>query len=107
MRCDDSPRGFDLATTRIIGHPIELRDGDQSFLVLYGTGLQQRSALTAVKAFMGGLEAEVLYAGPQGQYAGLDQLNIRIPPTLRGRGEITVELELDGRLTNPVNIFVK
>ena len=98
---------FDPAANRIVGNPIELRDGEQTFLVLYGTGLKQRSALTAVKARLGGLEAEVLYAGPQGQYAGLDQLNLRIPSTLRGRGEITVEIELDGRLTNPVKIFVK
>ncbi len=103
----DRVASFDPAANRIVGNPIELRAEEQTFLVLYGTGLRQRSHLTAVRAFIGGLEAEVLYAGPQGQYAGLDQLNLRIPSTLRGRGEITVELELDGRLTNPVKIFVK
>ncbi|MBL8205912.1 MAG: hypothetical protein JNM09_16880 [Blastocatellia bacterium] len=98
---------FDPTSRRIVSNPIELHDAEAAFLVLYGTGLKQRSALTEVKARFGGLEAEVLYAGPQGQYAGLDQLNIRIPSALRGRGEITVELEIDGRLTNPVKIFVK
>jgi uncharacterized protein (TIGR03437 family) len=98
---------FDLNTNRVVGVPIELRDGEESFLVLYGTGLKQRSALTTVRANIGGLETEVLYVGAQGQYAGLDQLNLRIPSALRGRGEITVELEIDGRLTNPVNIIVK
>ncbi len=98
---------FDVNTNRIVGNPIELRDDEQSFLVLYGTGLQRRSALTAVKARIGGVECEVLYAGAQGQYAGLDQLNVRIPSALRGRGELTVELEIDGRLTNPVNLLVK
>jgi uncharacterized protein (TIGR03437 family) len=98
---------FDLNTNRVVGVPIELRDGEESFLVLYGTGLKQRSALTAVRASIGRLDAEVLYAGPQGQYAGLDQLNLRIPSALRGRGEIKVELEIDGHLTNPVNIIVK
>jgi uncharacterized protein (TIGR03437 family) len=98
---------FDVNTNRIVGNPIELRDDEPTFLVLYGTGLKQRSSLTAVKARIGGLEAEVLYAGAQGQYAGLDQINLRIPSALRGRGELTVELEIDGHLTNPVNLLVK
>ncbi len=98
---------FEASNQRVVGNPIELRDGEETFLVLYGTGLKQRSALTAVKALIGGLETEVLYAGAQGQYAGLDQLNLRIPPALSGVGEIIVELELDGRLTNPVKICVK
>jgi uncharacterized protein (TIGR03437 family) len=98
---------FDVNTNRIVGNPIEQRDDEPAFLILYGTGVRQRSALTALKARIGGLEAEVLYAGTQGQYAGLDQINIRIPSALRGRGELTVELEIDGHLTNPVNLLVK
>ncbi len=98
---------LDVNTNRIVGIPIELRDDEPTFLVLYGTGLKQRSALTAVKANIGGLAADVLYVGAQGQYAGLDQINLRLPSALRGRGEIIIELEVDGRLTNPVKIFVK
>jgi uncharacterized protein (TIGR03437 family) len=98
---------FDVNTNRIVGNPIELRDDEPAFLILYGTGVRQRSALTALKARIGGLEAEVSYAGAQGQYAGLDQINLRIPSALRGRGELTVELEIDGHLTNPVNLLVK
>jgi uncharacterized protein (TIGR03437 family) len=98
---------FDVNTSRIVGNPIELRDDEQAYLVLYGTGFKQRSSLTAVRANIDGLPVEVLYAGAQGQYAGLDQINLRIPLALRGRGELTVELEIDGRLTNPVNLLVK
>jgi len=33
---------------------------------------------------MAGQYVPVLYAGPQGQYAGMDQINAQIPPSLRG-----------------------
>ncbi|HEX4945113.1 MAG TPA: M12 family metallo-peptidase [Blastocatellia bacterium] len=98
---------YDLSVNRIVGNPIEWRADEEAFLVLYATGIKQRSALTAVKARVGGNAVEVLYAGAQGQFAGLDQINVRLPATLRGRGELIVELEVDGHLTNPVQIFVK
>jgi uncharacterized protein (TIGR03437 family) len=98
---------FDPAQQTYIALPIELRADEQAFLVLYGTGLRQRSALSAVKAYIGGRATEVLYVGPQGRFAGLDQINLRLPPHLIGRGDVTVELEMDGRLTNPVRIFIK
>jgi uncharacterized protein (TIGR03437 family) len=98
---------FDPAQQTYIALPIELRADEQAFLVLYGTGLKHRRALSAVKANMGGIATEVLYVGPQGQFAGLDQINLRLPSSLVGRGDVTVELEIDGRLTNPVRIFIK
>jgi uncharacterized protein (TIGR03437 family) len=98
---------FDLAHNRFIAHPIALLPNEQAFLILYGTGLKYRSDLSAVKARIGGLATEVLYVGPQGHYAGLDQINLRLPLGLAGRGDITVELEIDGHLTNPVKISIQ
>ncbi len=98
---------FDWATNRIVGKPLELQANEQSFLLLYGTGWQHRRTLAAVNARIGGLAAEVLYVGPQGRYAGLDQINLRIPQKLKGVGVVIVELEIDGRAANPVSILIQ
>lgn len=98
---------FDPVSNQFLPNPIRLLTDEQVFLILYGTGLRHRSDLSAVKARIGGIEAEVLYAGPQGTFAGLDQINLRLPTSLSGRGEITVEVEIDGRLTNPVKISIQ
>ncbi|MGH9807015.1 MAG: FG-GAP-like repeat-containing protein, partial [Terriglobia bacterium] len=39
---------------------------DQVYLILYGTGIRGRSALSNVSVTIGGANAQVLYAGPQG-----------------------------------------
>jgi len=53
------------------------------------------------------VEAETLYAGPQGAYEGLDQLNVRIPRSLAGRGEVDVILNVDGHEANHVKVHIK
>ena len=60
--------------------PIEVSDGN-TYLVLFATGL--RAGITAATA--GGAPAEVLYAGPQAQFPGLDQVNLRLPASIAGR----------------------
>jgi uncharacterized protein (TIGR03437 family) len=79
-------------------------ESDQLYLVLFGTGLRNRSDLSAVSARIGGTEAEVLYAGPQGAFAGLDQVNLKLPRTLAGRGETAIVLTVDGKPANVVRI---
>ena len=34
-------------------------------------------------------DAEVLFAGAQGEFVGLDQCNVRLSPSLAGSGEIS------------------
>ena len=80
---------------------------DQLFLLAFGTGFRNRSSLSAVTATIGGASAEVLYAGTQGSFIGLDQANIRIPASLAGRGEVNVILTVDGKTSNTVTINVK
>lgn len=88
--------------------PIDLGpESDQLFLVLFGTGIRGRTAQSAVTATIGGASAEVLFAGAQGDLAGLDQVNLRIPRTLLGRGEVDVQLRVDGKLANAVRIAIK
>jgi uncharacterized protein (TIGR03437 family) len=89
-------------------HPADLgSENDRVYLLLFGTGIRGRHSLDAVKARVGGLEVPVLYAGPQPEYPGLDQLNLLLPPSLKGRGETTIEVSFDGHPANPVNIFVR
>jgi uncharacterized protein (TIGR03437 family) len=88
--------------------PIDLGSAaDQAILQLYGSGIRGRSSLASVSSRIGGETAEVLYAGAQGQYAGLDQVNVRLPRSLAGRGEVDVVLTADGKTANTVRINVK
>lgn len=99
---------FDTATGRFVAVPIDLGpEGEQVFLILFGTGFRAASSLNNVTARIGGTNAEVLFAGSQGGFAGLDQTNLRIPRSLAGRGEVDVVLTVDGKPANTVRINIK
>jgi uncharacterized protein (TIGR03437 family) len=50
----------------------------------------------------------VLYAGPQSDLPGLDQINLGpLPPALKGRGEVPVMVLIDGVEANTVRISVE
>lgn len=67
---------YDAAQKKFIAVPIDLSNAsEQVFLVLFGTGIRGRSALSAVTAQTGGADCEVTCAGPQGGFVGLDQVN--------------------------------
>ena len=51
-----------------------------------------------------GLAAPVLYAGAQGELAGLDQVNVALPRALAGRGEVELGLTVDGKAANAVRV---
>ena len=99
---------FDAVQNKIVAVPIDLGPAsDQAFLILFGTGLRFRSALTSVSATIGGDNARVDFAGPQGSFVGLDQLNILLPRTLVGRGDADVVLMVDGQKANTVKANIK
>ena len=77
---------------------------DQVVLTLYGTGIRNRSSLAGVQARIGNESATVAFAGAQGQFAGLDQVNVVVPPDLKGRGRQTLVLTVDGQSANPVHV---
>ncbi len=79
---------------------------DRVVLVLYGTGIRGRSALSAVHATVGSLALPCQYAGPHPLYPGLDQVNIELPRSLRGLGPLPVELNVDGSPVIPVTIYL-
>jgi uncharacterized protein (TIGR03437 family) len=83
--------------------PIDLGpETDQVYLVLFGTGIRGRRSLARVT--IDGVEAPVEYAGPQGEFPGLDQVNVRLPRALSGRNWDLLELLLmvDGQRANEV-----
>lgn len=99
---------FDRISGKFNPVPIDFgADGDQLFLILYGTGFRHRSSLAAVTATIGGVNVEVLYAGAQGRLEGLDQANLRLPSSLAGRGEVDVVLTADGKQANTVRVSIK
>jgi uncharacterized protein (TIGR03437 family) len=99
---------FDAGRNQFVPAPIDLGpESDQVFLLLFGTGFRGRSALSAVTARLANINSEVLFAGPQGDLVGLDQINVRIPRSLIGRGEVAVELVADNREVNAVRVAIK
>ncbi|MBS1791411.1 MAG: NF038122 family metalloprotease [Acidobacteria bacterium] len=99
---------WDAAQNRIVALPIDLgAEGDQVYLILFGTGFRHQSDLSAINIKVGDVETAALYAGPQGVYAGLDQLNLRIPRALAGRGEVDVAVAMNGAEANRVKIRIK
>jgi uncharacterized protein (TIGR03437 family) len=71
--------------------PVEVSPGEL-YLSLYGSGLR---AARSVTVLVGGVPAPVTYAGPQNQFAGLDQINVRLPASLAGRGNVNIEVRVD------------
>jgi uncharacterized protein (TIGR03437 family) len=96
------------ATGAVIARPVTISNGDQVYLLAYGTGF--RAAGTGgVTATIGGISVPVLYAGPQGTNAGVDQFNILIPPELAGTGQSLAQIVLTAgaQAANTVKLTVK
>jgi uncharacterized protein (TIGR03437 family) len=91
-----SPATIDLGSTT-----------DTTYLVLYATGVRNRAAGSNVRVLIQGIPAEVVYAGSQAQFAGLDQINAIIPQGLRGVGNATVNLTIGAVSANPVEVRIQ
>ncbi len=98
---------YDSAQRQFVPRPIDLgEETDQVFLVLFGTGWRNYQNLSAVSARIGGVEAPVLFAGTDISFVGVDQVNIRLPRSLIGRGEVDVVLMVGGKTANTVRINI-
>jgi uncharacterized protein (TIGR03437 family) len=99
---------YDPARNRFAPAPIDLGPTtDQIFLVFYGSGLRFRNSLSTVNCTIGGASSETLYAGVVPGFVGLDQVNVRLPRSLAGRGEVDVALVVDGKAANTVRVSVR
>lgn len=99
---------YDAAQQKIVAVPIDLGPAtDRVFLNLFGTGFRARTSLSSVNCSIGGANAEVSYAGAQGQYMGLDQANVLIPRSLMGMGNVEILFRADAKLANTVTVNIK
>jgi uncharacterized protein (TIGR03437 family) len=99
---------YDSTTSRWVPVPIEsAATGEQLYLVLFGSGWRFAGPLGRATVLVGGAPAEVAYLGPQGDFVGLDQLNLRLDPGLAGRGLVDIQVLVDGVPSNLVQLLVR
>ncbi|MBL8208737.1 MAG: hypothetical protein JNM09_31185, partial [Blastocatellia bacterium] len=99
---------YDTTLQQIVAVPVDVtREGEEVFMELYGTGISRRANLGDVQCQIGGVPVEVVYAGIQGGYIGLDQVNVRLPKSLAGRGEVDLVLTVAGRKANTTRVHIQ
>jgi uncharacterized protein (TIGR03437 family) len=93
---------FDSGQGQYVLDPIDLGpEGHETFLTLYGTGIRRGDEIEAV---IGGVVCEVTFSGAHGSFIGLDQINVKAPRSLAGRGEVTVSLKVNGIAANALRL---
>ncbi len=104
----DGVIAWDASTRQWIDQPIVF-GSDVVYLALYGTGIRNSAGPVEVDCYSAGGFSKLspAYAGPQGQLAGLDQVNVLLPAALAGSGEIYLTLMVDGAFSNAVNLTVQ
>ncbi len=84
--------------------------GEQTILALYGTGLGEAGSSSFVSnrvhVYVGGVEARINYAGPQPNFAGLDQLNFELPEAVADHGTLPVTIKIDDQSSNSATLDV-
>ena len=83
--------------------PIDVGTTEQpAFVILFGTGLRNSPA-NSVRAIIGGLEVPVTPVPAPG-FTGLDQVNVQIPVSLKGRGNVDLSVVAAGAASNTVTV---
>lgn len=80
--------------------------GNPIYLSLYGTGIRG-AANGAVQVLVNGVSLPVISAGAQPTYPGLDQVNIALPASLAGFGEVEIQVGTAGVTSNVVTILIQ
>ena len=99
---------FDAEKQQAAAVPLDLgSEQERVILSLFGTGLRSGGPHSTTTVTIGGEAAEVLFAGAQGAFVGLDQVNVVVPRRVLGRGEVAVLLTVDDKASNPVTISIR
>jgi len=95
------------AAGRITPRAIRLADNEDVYLILYGTGFNGAPFISyEVEAtFQPNLIQKGGVAAAPG-FAGLDQINLLLPLSLRGRGDVALTIKRNGVVSNPVTIKI-
>jgi uncharacterized protein (TIGR03437 family) len=98
---------YSVTASGIVASPIDLgSNSDQVYLTLFGTGLQA-AGTAGVKVSVGATDVPVQFAGSQGSFAGLDQVNVVLPHSLAGSGDVTLQLSAAGLAANAVRLTIR
>ena len=73
----------------LVAAPVNVSAGP-TYLILYGSGIQA-AGTAGITITIGGVPATATYAGPS-PYAGVDQVNVLIPASLAGSGNVNIQL---------------
>jgi uncharacterized protein (TIGR03437 family) len=96
-----------LGFAQLMGSSTDIVD-----LELFGTGIRHVSSAAAVTAMINNQSLKVTYAGAQSTAMGLDQINVQLPSSLAGSGQVTLTMTIttsDGTTVplNPVTLDIK
>jgi uncharacterized protein (TIGR03437 family) len=77
---------------------------DKVVLQFFASGVRDGSE---VRVQIAGRDVPILYAGPAEHFAGLDQVNVTVPRSLAGSGDVDVVLSVDGRTASPLHLQIQ
>jgi uncharacterized protein (TIGR03437 family) len=99
---------FDCSNSPCSALPIDVGVDTPVFLTLYGTGIRHYgSSPDDVLVTINGISVPVLYAGPQPDFAGLDQINVPLLLSLRGSGVANVVVKVNQHQANTVTVDIQ
>jgi uncharacterized protein (TIGR03437 family) len=82
-------------TAGCVPAPISLGSASDTVdLELFGTGLRHLGSTAALSATIDKQAVPVLYAGAQSTYPGLDQINVQLPQSLAGSGQVNLMMTI-------------
>ncbi|MGH9839484.1 MAG: hypothetical protein ACREEM_11945 [Blastocatellia bacterium] len=114
-KLDGTEGRYEPVTTIESGKPVLVparppAEDEVLYLILFGTGWRNHATANGqlregASAYLNDTPAQVTFAGAQGDFYGLDQMNIQIVPSLKGKQ--IVQVQADGKLANPVEIALR
>ncbi len=99
-------------TNKFVPVPVNLNaDDEQVFLICYLSGVRKAGGGSGdvsnfVRVVIGGLERKPDYTAAQGDFAGLDQINLSMPRELIGRGRVSLVVSAEGAASNEVELEI-
>ncbi len=100
---------FDASQNKLVPAAIVRRPGEQLYLILFGSGLRNapnsdgnaaNGVAESVTVTIGGVNAQVIYAGVAPGYVGLEQINVRIPDEAQSNPNSAVTVKVRDVLNN-------
>lgn len=104
---------FDSGQSRFVPVPIDMGpQGDIVYVLLYGTGIRNRSKAENIIVNIGGssrpldpAQYEDGFAAPG--FVGLDQINLVLSRALIANGLINISVTVDGKASNTIQLLIK